>query len=218
MMRAMACLATILALWTVQARAGDALSVDRFWVTPNAGTLGPGVEAGWRWNEQWGARAGFNGFATPFVYHDKDSDLVSRLTLLSAGLTADYYPFGGDFRFSGGARLAANRIDGHMRNFKKHVKGKGGDISVTIKDPLTDFSITQNALQPYIGAGYSLEIEERVSLALDFGMLYAGTPQITAHSQYFSQHQVDRELDKARDRIAAFKIYPVIQIGLNIKF
>lgn len=200
------------------ALAEDTLSFESFTLTPNVGTLGPGIEGGWRLNENWGARAGINGFATKFTYHDKDSDLVNKLMLLNAGVTADYYPFQGNFRLSGGVRASANKITGKVLNLRKHSR----HVSVIIADPLTNYTLRQNTIQPYIGTGYQLEIKERVSLNLDFGMLYAGAPDLSVHSRAerygFTPRQINREIDKARNRLAPFQVYPVVQLGFNIKF
>ena len=218
MKRAIAGLAMIFSVSVGPASADDALSFETFTLTPNIGTLGPGIEGGWRMNEYWGARAGINGFATKFTYHDKDSDFVNKLMLLNAGVTADYYPFQGNFRLSGGVRASANKITGKVLNLKKQSK----HFSVIIADPLTDYTMRQNAIQPYIGAGYQLEIKERVSLNLDFGMLYAGAPDLSVHSRAgefgFTPRQINREIEKARNRLAPFQVYPVVQLGFNIKF
>jgi hypothetical protein len=198
--------------------AGDALSFDDFWVAPSAGTLGVGVEAGYRWNENWGARADIYGASMPFTYHESNYDLHNRLTLLNAGVTADYYPFEGNFRVSGGVRVAANKIEGSVKNLKKHSNGS----TTIIEDPLTDFTVRQNAIQPYLGTGYSVKLQDRVSLNFDLGALYAGTPSLSvdsrAHLFGFTRREINNEIEKARDRIAPFKFYPVVQIGLKVQF
>jgi hypothetical protein len=108
MKRVTALLAVVFSVIGGPAFAGDALSWDKFSLRPNVSTLGMGIEGDYRWNPYWGARAGINGFAANFNYHDKDTDLHNKLTLLNAGVTADYYPFQGDFRLSAGLQLSAN--------------------------------------------------------------------------------------------------------------
>jgi hypothetical protein len=188
----------------------------------NFGTLGPGIEAEYRFDEFWGVRGGINAFGGSYVYHDNNSDMPSRYSLLSAGLTADYYPYGGDFRLSAGARLSASKIDGKLRNLSATVKNGHTRFKVTIDDPLTDFTITQNPIQPYIGAGYSVKLEERVSLNFDLGALWAGTPGLSVHSRAgqfgFTHDQIRHEVERARDRVSWFKVYPVVQVGLKFSF
>jgi hypothetical protein len=213
-----AVLALLLSVPAAPALAGDALSFEKNWLTPNIGTLGVGVEGGYRWNAYWGGRIGIDGLAFNYTYHDKDSDLVNRATLMNAGVTADYYPFAGDFRLSAGARLSANVVHGHLENLVKH----GKHYNVTIADPLTHYTARQNVIQPYLGAGYSVELKERVALNFDLGALYAGSPDlsVTSHAEKygFTRRQIDNEIERQRDRIAPFQIYPVVQIGLKVRF
>lgn len=222
MRRALASLTFVLSLAAGPALADDALAYEKFWLTPNFGTLGAGVEGGWRWNESWGMRVGINGFDTTYVYHDKNSDLHSHIQLLNAGVTADYYLWDGNFRLSAGGRISANQIKGKVRNLEKKTKSNGSNISVIIADPLASYTVEQNMFQPYIGTGYSYEIDKKVSLNFDIGALYAGTPELTVHSRAgkfgFTDRQIRREIDRARDRIAPFQVYPVVQVGLNFKF
>jgi hypothetical protein len=200
------------------AGAGDALSFDKFTLTPNVGTLGAGIEGGYRWNPYWGARIGLNGGGFGYTYHDNKSDLVNQVTLLNAGATADYYPFAGDFRVSAGVRLSANKVEGKMRNLKK----TGKNYEILIDDPLTSYTVRQNAIQPYLGIGYAVEIKPRLSLTFDFGALYAGQPRLGVRSHAeefgFTPKQIRDEIAHQRDRIAPFQVYPIAQIGLTFRF
>jgi long-subunit fatty acid transport protein len=213
-----AVLALVLSVPAVPAWAGDALSFEKNWLTPDISTLGVGVEGGYRWNDYWSGRIGINGLAFDYTYHDKDSDLLNRATLISAGVTADYHPFAGDFRVSAGARLSANRVKGKLQNLVKH----GKHYNVTIADPLTHYTARQNVLQPYLGAGYSVELKQRVSLNFVLGALYAGSPDlsVTSHAEKFgfTRRQINNEIERQRNRIAPFQVYPVVQIGVNVQF
>ncbi|MCB1447762.1 MAG: hypothetical protein KDJ87_18755 [Rhizobiaceae bacterium] len=199
--------------------AADDAAYDRFFLRPDVSTLGAGIEGGYRMSESWRMRAGINGFAARFVYRDRDSDLHSRLTLLSGGATVDYFPFAGDVYLSAGLRLSANRIEGSVKNL--HGRLRTGS-PVFVADPLTDFTVRQNVVQPYLGAGYSRRIGDRVSLTLDFGALYAGTPDLDVTSRAdtlgFSKKQVRDQIERARSRIAPFTLYPVVQAGFTFRF
>lgn len=212
-------LAIVASLLAGPALADDDPAYDRFFLMPNVSTLGAGIEAGYRFNERWQVRGGINGYAGSFVYKRNDYDLHSRLSLLNAGVTVDYFPFASDFYLSGGARLSANRIEGKVKNLHGTLKS-GADVFVP--NPLTDFSVKQNLVQPYLGAGYSVKIKEGVSLNFDIGALYAGTPDLDvdsrAHKLGFSRKDIRREIERAQNRISPFKIYPVVQVGLKFAF
>lgn len=215
----MGMLAAVAWLLAGPALAEDDPAFDRFFLMPNISTLGAGIEGGYRANEHWQVRAGVNGYAGNFVYKRNDYDLRSRFSLLNAGLTVDYFPFAGDFYLSGGARLSANRIEGKVKNLHGTLKN-GADVFVP--NPLTNFTVTQNVIQPYIGGGYSVKIRKGVSLNFDLGALYAGTPDLDvdsrAHKLGFSRKDIRREIARAQDRISPFKVYPVVQIGLKFEF
>lgn len=212
-------LATVASLLAVPALADDDPAYDRFFLMPSVSTLGAGLEAGYRFNQQWQVRAGVNGYAGNFVYKRNDYDLHSRVSLLNAGVTVDYFPFANDFYLSGGARLSANRIEGKVRNLHGTLKN-GADVFVP--NPLTDFTVKQNVIQPYLGTGYSVKVKDGVSLNFNLGALYAGTPDLDvdsrAHKLGFSRKDIRREIERAQNRLSWFKIYPVVQVGLKIEF
>lgn len=197
-------------------------AIGESWVAPQFGTLGVGLEVGTRWNDRWGARGSINGVAMRFVHHDRKSDLHNRLALLNAGGTLDYYPYEGDFRLSGGVRLSANRIEGRVRNAHQKQRFNGGTLTVIVEDPLTRYTVRQNALQPYLGIGYSKTINERVTLDVDFGALYTGTPGLKVRSEAerfgFTERQIEREIDRARNRLSSYRFMPVVQLGFKIAF
>jgi len=220
--RAFVIRATLLASAVMALFSAGAARADDFTFKPNVSTLGFGVEGAWRIDPRWGVRLGANAAAFDFTYHDKDADLVSKALLLSLGATADYYPFDNGFRLEGGLRASANKIEGSVRNIKRHV-GKGkNQLTVLVPNPLTTFTVTQNPVQPYLGLGYSVKIEDRVSLDFDLGALYAGEPDIDvdshAHRYGFSRKAIDREIRHQQDRISAYQVYPVAQIGLTFRF
>jgi long-subunit fatty acid transport protein len=211
--------ATAVSLLAGPALADDDPAYDRFFLMPNVSTLGLGVEAGYRVNESWQARAGVNGYSGNFVYKQKDSDLHSTVSLLNAGVTVDYFPFAGDFYVSGGLRLSANQIEGKVKNL--HGKLKNG-ADVFVPNPLTDFTVKQNVIQPYVGTGYSVKVRQGVSLNFDLGAVYAGTPDLNvdsrAHKLGFSRKDIRREIERAQNRISSFKVLPVVQVGLKFEF
>ena len=212
-------IATVASLLAAPALADDDPASDRFFLMPDVSTLGAGVDAGYRLNPQWQVRAAVNRYAGNFTYKRNDYDLHSRLSLLSAGVTVDYFPFANEFHFSGGARVSANRIEGKVKNLHGKLKNGAG---VFVPNPLTDFTVTQNAIQPYFGGGYSVKVKEGISLNFNLGALYAGKPDLDvdsrAHKLGFSKKDIRREIARAQDRIAPFKVYPVVQVGLKFSF
>ena len=204
-----------------QTFAGDFTS-DRFFMMPNAGTLGAGIEAGYSLNDNWRARIGINRLKTSFVYHDKNADLHNSLDLLSGGMTVDYFPTASNFYLSGGLRLSANSIKGSLKNLSAKSTNGSQSVQLFIEDPLTRFSLRQNAVQPYLGTGYSRPLTERITFNLDLGALYAGTPELSVRSRAtqfgFTRDQIRRETERQKDRLSSYKFLPVAQIGFKFNF
>ena len=198
---------------------------DRFFIMPNLSTLGAGVELGYRIDPSWQVRGGINGLAGSFVYRDKDSDLHNKVRLLNGGVKVDWFPYsgalkwGGEVYLTGGLLLSANRIQGRVKNL--HGKLKSGS-NVFVPNPLTTYEVTHNAIQPYIGAGYSWKVKENISLNFDLGAAYAGKPDLAvdsrAHKLGFSRRDIRREIERANNRLSPFRVYPVVQVGLKFDF
>jgi hypothetical protein len=200
--------------------AGDEFGVFRF--APEVGTLGIGIGARMRINESWGTHGSINAFSFRYLYHDNKSDLHNEISLINGGASLDYHPWGGDFYLSAGARLSANKIKGKVTDLEGKVRVFGRKVDVLVPDPLTHYTVTQNALQPYLGLGYSYDLTDRVSVNFDFGALYAGKPDLDVVSHAgqfgFTRRQIDREIERARDRISPYQVLPVVQVGLKFRF
>lgn len=200
--------------------AGEPFDQARF--SAKAGTLGTGVEGDWRLDPFWGVRAGLFAGRINFDWHDKRADLKNQATFLNGQLTADYYPWQDGFRLSGGVVVSASQIKGRVYNINRTVKAFGRKVTVTVPDPLTRYTVTANPVQPFIGAGYSHPISERISLDLDVGALYAGEPNLDVVSHAgrlgFTKRQIDAEIAKARARASDYQFMPVIGLGIKIKF
>jgi Outer membrane protein beta-barrel domain len=214
-----AALATLLGS---DAYAGDDPVYDRFFFGPTLGTLGTGVEAGYRIDDNWRVRADIAGLRGSLLYKANRADVDANIKLLSGGLTFDYFPTAGNLYVSGGARLSASRISGSLKNLSATAHVAGHRFDIFMADPLTDFSVRQNAIQPYIGVGYAVPLTARTSLNIDFGALYAGSPDLSVNSRAtrfgFTQHQIDREIQHQQNRLNPFKFLPVAQVGLKFSF
>ncbi|MDH6266774.1 hypothetical protein M2360_002170 [Rhizobium sp. SG_E_25_P2] len=197
-------------------------AADEITLTPQVGTLGVGIGAEKRLNDDWGARFDVSGASFSFSYAANNADTDNRARLFSLGATADYYPYEEGLRLSGGFRLSGSYVKGSLSNLERHV-GKGQNkTTVIIRDPLTTYKITQNPVQPYLGLGYSLKIQERLSVTFDLGALYGGQPDlnVVSHADLygFTEQQIEKEIRKQQERLNAYQVYPVVQIGLTYRF
>ncbi len=221
-MKIFICAAMVILTMTPITSAGD-FKVPKDWqLSATSGTLGHGIEADWRFSPDWGLRAGLNTGTWSYLHRAKKADFRSDILMLNGGLTADYYPGGGNFRLSAGARLSANEITGRVENVTRAVKIFGMNGTAIIKDPLTRYSLTQNPVQPYIGGGYSYRYSDRLTFNFDVGGLYTGAPDIAVMSHAnrlgITDKQISSQIDRARSRAAIYQYYPVVQLGFKFRF
>ncbi|MEL6962325.1 MAG: hypothetical protein AAFO01_06185 [Pseudomonadota bacterium] len=80
-------------------------------VSPAVSTLGLGLEAGARLNDNFGLRFGGNWLGFEYDGVEGDLDYDADVTLASLGALVDYHPFSGGFRVSGGLRFNFNQAD-----------------------------------------------------------------------------------------------------------
>ncbi|HUG71964.1 MAG TPA: hypothetical protein VMK82_00945, partial [Steroidobacteraceae bacterium] len=105
----MAC--ALLAAAMIQVPAAFAADGGRVHVGVSGGTLGISPEVGYRFGEHAGLRVNGGFFNYDRNENIDDIDYDGTLKLNSVGLLADWFPFGGSFRLSAGARSNSNRID-----------------------------------------------------------------------------------------------------------
>lgn len=211
----------ILSSLMMAALAGFAFA-DDLTLTPQVSTLGVGIGAEKRLNDAWAARFDVSGASFSFSYAANKSDTDNRARLFSLGAVVDYYPYEEGLRLSGGVRLSGSYVTGRLSNLERQY-GKGKDaVTVIIRDPLTTYKITQNPVQPYLGIGYNLKIRERLSLSFDLGALYGGQPDldVVSHADKygFTEQQIQNEIRKQQERLDAYQVYPVVQVGMTYRF
>ncbi len=110
MVSARKAMVVLLALGGIPLAAGAAEG-GQWHVGVSGGTLGISPEVGYRFGSHTGLRlnGGFLDFDRSEEIDDIDYD--GTLKLNSVGLMADFYPFGGSFRLSVGARSNGNKVN-----------------------------------------------------------------------------------------------------------
>ena len=86
-----------------------------FRIAPRISTLGGGLEFAKGLTPSFGLRGGFNYFTYGYDATESDVEYNLDLELKSLGLFADWHPFKGSFRLSGGFLLNGNGIEGKAK-------------------------------------------------------------------------------------------------------
>lgn len=145
-----------------------------------------------------------------------------RYKLHRAALLADWFPFGGSFRFTGGATF---------NNYKVALDASGAGGTLTIGDR-TYTTTAADGLKvdidfpkttPYIGIGWGHQMGSGWRFAADIGASIGkaklgATPRGALASQPDIQANVDKELAELRDGVGKVRAVPQLSIGIGYSF
>lgn len=210
-------------------------------VGARASTLGIGLEAATGLSPKWDVRAVVNGFNYSQNFDDdQDNEYDAKLKLFTLGALADYHPFGGTFRLTGGALANGFKVTAKTKNAQTfdyetddfRYQGSG------TADAKFDFP----SLAPYLGLGWGRPIkpEGNVWFSFDAGVMFQGslkadlnirgsgtvTDKSTGQSRPTGNFEDDPTVqqdiatyeNQLEDDAKEFKYWPVIGIGLGYKF
>lgn len=211
----------------------------------NVGTLGAGFSVGYEFNKYLKARvrAGF----LSYDYDDtwSDVDVLGEFTGNNMGLMLDYHPFGGRFRLTTGLTISdlAVEVNGSMdrRYYAEHIGKRyefgGYTFIVRDEDVTAKAEYKWNKVQPYLGIGWSSDGEgdAEVYFTFDMGVNFMGTGNLsishtggadvispsgerTEISNQILEEAVREEGKDFFDIADDICVYPVIQLGLGIRF
>lgn len=186
-----------------------------------AGTLGPGVTAGMSISPKLTVRAGFNYLPVSYSDQTDEFDIAiaydAEATLSSASVLADFHPFGGGFRLTGGAFL--NMTEGNatvlptepyeLNENKTFTVERVGSLSATVG--------YQSSVAPYAGFGFGRVIRQGFGFNVDFGVLYTGSPKIEMSGDGLIAPTA-LQAERLQEGVKSFQFYPVFSIGLGFGF
>jgi hypothetical protein len=153
------------------------------------------------------------------IHYDLDLEFLHPLAVV------DWYPFGGSFRLSGGVLFdgtdicldatAAQSFEIGGRTYEPEDLGSlRGEVEF-------------NAVAPYVGLGFGnpLSPDRRWGLALEIGVAFIGSPDVTLSATSPNQALADqlagdlaREEQDIEDDLEKFQFYPVLSLSLFYRF
>ncbi|MEW6331180.1 MAG: hypothetical protein AB1560_06955 [Pseudomonadota bacterium] len=191
-------------------------------VNLKAGTLGLGVELTRSFGEKFSVGLGFNSYDIETTDSASDIDYDFDFELQSVALLANYHPFGGGFRVTGGALYNQNELkltgrptgSTYVINGQTYTASQVGTLNGTLVFDKT---------APYLGLGWGNRPGSRVGVAFDIGALYQGSPGLSlsatgALSDPALAADLERERRSAEEDLSDFKWYPVVSLGVYFHF
>src|SRR5690606_1148066 len=189
----------------------------------SVGTLGISPEVGYRFGEHGGLRlnGGFYDYDRSEEIDDIDYD--GTLKLSSVGMMADWYPFGGSFRLSAGARSNGNKIDlvavptaNVEIGDETFTPDEVGTLSGGVK--FKDFT-------PALTLGWGGKLGKGFTMGFEAGVLLQGSPKfsLAASDGLLASDpdflaELERERAQAEEDADDFKLWPVIQLHFAWRF
>jgi len=169
-----------------------------------------------------GLRIGGNFFSLTRNISSNDIEYRGKADLQSGAFTADWYPFLGGLRLSAGLRLNGNKatVDALPNNGTITVN----HVAYSTAGSSVNGDITFREVAPYAGFGYSNTYFGGLTLGLDLGAMFQGTPRATLAAQgQITQApgfaaNLSQETQSLQDKVKDFTIYPVAEVTVGWRF
>ncbi|MEA3368944.1 MAG: hypothetical protein U9Q24_01100 [Candidatus Ratteibacteria bacterium] len=187
-------------------------------------TLGLGLEAERSFSDSIGGRLGVNYLTYDYSGTEDDIEYDFELNLKSLSALLDWHPFQGSFRISGGAVFHGNTIDANAKSAETFDIGNSTYTGAQV-GTLTGKIDFEN-IAPYLGIGCDTSFgkDKSFGFLFELGAIYQGSPKVAlsadgpiATNAAFQNELAAEEKDLQSD-LDAFKIYPVVAIGLSYRF
>lgn len=184
----------------------------------------PGAIVGWAhpFNSHFGLRVDAGTLGTINERRTEDGiNYDARLRGERAALLADWFVFGGGFRFTGGITSSKYSLD-------LLATGAGGSITVgnttystTASDRL-NVKVQLPSSMPYVGLGWGHQSNNGLRFSFDIGaklgkatLSYALSGPWTSR---VTQADIDAELSELRDGVGKVRLLPQLTLGLGYSF
>jgi hypothetical protein len=170
-----------------------------------------------------GLRIGGNFFSLTRNISSNDIEYHGKADLKSGAFTLDWYPLWGGFRLSGGIRLNGNKATVDA------LPNADGTITInhvaySTAGSAVNGQITFRDIAPYAGLGYSASLLGGLSLGLDLGVMFQGTPRASLAAQGLITQapgfsaDLAQETQSLQNKVKDFTLYPVAEVTVGWRF
>jgi hypothetical protein len=183
--------------------------------------LGAGLEVAKGFTPNFGVRAGFNYFTYGYDATESDVSYDLELELKNFAILADWHPFEGAFRLSGGILINGNGLTGQAKPTAPVAIGNA-DYDLTS----VNLDISYNSVAPYFGLGWDTTFgdADNWGFAFDLGLIYSGSPDAGLNVSGPDQNDplladdLNRERQELQNDLDTLKWWPVVSAGLVYQF
>lgn len=203
-----------------------------FAVAVRAGTPGLGLDLDLGLSPSLGLRVGFAGLNINHSLSTSDVDYDGQLKLRTLTGLLDWYVFRGGFHLTAGIAGNSTKLEVLGRPRQGFYTLNGTTYSSAQLGSLSGELKLGNSVAPYLGLGWGNPAGEggRVHFLFDVGAIYGGTPSVslTAHCGPAAppgsllcndiQGNVASEQEKLRHKADFLRWYPVVSLGVAVRF
>lgn len=167
-------------------------------------------------------RTGASFFKYSLDFDANDINYSADFKLGAIPIAVDLFPFKNWFRLGGGVLINLNEGKGKAKSVNGMIDIGDGTYNLSDIGQLTG-KLKFERVAPYFGLGFNnpIKTKGRLGFFVDLGLMYHGTPKavLTSTNSFPElQQDIDQQMQETNDDIKDFKFFPVIQMGLSIKF
>lgn len=204
---------------TAQAEVGMGLRVGPF--------TGVGADVDIGLTEKLNLRLGYNWLGYDHELEDTDVTYDAKLEVNSFSAILDWHAFGGGFRFSLGAFSSGPTLTVIGVPTGGRYEIGDGDYAASEIGSLRGKIEVGDSISPYFGIGYGNVAKGKgsVTFLFDLGVIYTDEPKVTLNAVCGTtvrcaeiQANVAKEIAEIKNDAKDFEFYPVINLGIGIRF
>jgi len=183
-------------------------------------TLGAGLDVAFSMTESIDARIGFNTFNYNTNKTSNGTSYSGQLSLGSLEALADWHPWAGSFRVTGGLMYNNNKFSMTAQPAGGNVT-VGGVVYTAAQAGTVAANVDFKKVVPYLGIGWgSAPKDSGFSFAADLGILFQGTPnaRVTATGAAVTAAALSRANADLNASLKNFQYYPVASVGIGYTF
>jgi hypothetical protein len=176
-------------------------------------------------SNSWGFRGEYStGLSLSGTGSDNGVNYDASLKSSRAGVYADWFPFGGGFRFVGG--LTANDIRFNFNSQSNSTATINGN-SVNMTGHYFNMSLRYPTASPYLGVGYGHQTSTKgLGFYADVGVTYGSfTADVNTDlvgtsgtGGTITQADIDAQKQKMNDSLAGMRYLPSVSLGLVYRY
>lgn len=189
-------------------------------------TLGLGVEIQKSCIEKVNFRLGLNSWKLGRDDTNGGIAYEADLNLFSITALADWHPFGGVFRLSGGLLYNGNELEMKAKLAGATTVTVGNVAYAVSPGDSLNAKVDFNAIAPYLGIGWGNAVRpgKKWGFLFDLGVVFQGSPDATISASgpivtnpAFAA-DVARETSELKNDLDSLDIYPVVSLGVSYQF